>query len=320
MGSRRITFHETAGWDGTRLHYEVSGQTDPSAPVVILNNGIGCAGYVWRYIRPVLETEFKVVHWHYRAHGHSGESPDPAHYTIDDCVKDCARVMDASGADNALLIGHSMGVQVSLEAALCYPKRINGLALLCGSHSRPLDTFQGTDRFRAFLTPIQQWVSQHSRSAHRLMETLVPTLPAWWVAQGEVDGRMMPREDFAPYLEHLAQMNPAIFLRMLESAAAHTTEDRLCDISVPVLVVGGEKDGFTPFEVSERMAKCLPKGELYKIRGGSHTAPLEQPQLMELVLDDWLRRHDFMAKPKTPVRKAVRSRRRSPGRVKKPGS
>jgi pimeloyl-ACP methyl ester carboxylesterase len=228
--------------------------------------------------------------------------------------------MDASGADNALLIGHSMGVQVSLEAALCYPKRINGLALLCGSHSRPLDTFQGTDRFRAFLTPIQQWVSQHSRSAHRLMETLVPTLPAWWVAQGEVDGRMMPREDFAPYLEHLAQMNPAIFLRMLESAAAHTTEDRLCDISVPVLVVGGEKDGFTPFEVSERMAKCLPKGELYKIRGGSHTAPLEQPQLMELVLDDWLRRHDFMAKPKTPVRKAVRSRRRSPGRVKKPGS
>jgi len=290
MGSRRVTLHHTTGWDGTRLHYELSGQPLGSGPVVVLNNGIGCAGYVWKYMRPMLERQCTVLHWHYRGHGHSGSAADSDNYSILDCVRDMDAVMDAADVDCGILFGHSMGVQVALEAALEFPNRTTGLVLLCGSHGNPLDTFQGTDRFRAYLPKLQQFVGDNQSLVKRLMELLVNTTAGWWVARGEVDGRLMKREDFEPYLEHLSKMDPVVFLRMLQSAAEHSTDDRLNGVAVPALVVGAEKDGFTPYSVSQKMADSLPKGELFSLRGGSHTAPLEQPQLLELALEDWLQR------------------------------
>ena len=107
---------------------------------------------------------------------------------------------------------------------------------------------------------------------------------------------------------------PPLNCWLLESAAAHTTEERLGQIAAPVLVVGGEKDGFTPFDVSARMVECLPQGELYKMRGGSHTAPLEQPQLMELVLEDWLCRQGFLGPARAPE---VKPKKRSSRKPKK---
>ena len=293
MGSRRVTVHYATGWDGTRLHYELSGQPLGAAPVAMLNNGIGCAGYVWKYLCPLLEQHCTVLHWHYRGHGHSGVAPDGSQYTIEDCVRDMEAVMASAEVDTALVFGHSMGVQVSVEAALTIPERVSGLVLLCGSHGNPLDTFQGTDRFRSFLPKIQQFVGENAMLVKLFMETFVNTRAGWWVARGEVDGRLMNRADFEPYLEHLSKMDPVVFLRLLESAAEHTTDGRLCDVSVPTLVVGAEKDGFTPYEVSERMAASIPEGELLTIRGGSHTAPLEQPQLLEMALDDWCKRFAF---------------------------
>ena len=64
--------------------------------------------------------------------------------TIEDLADDIACVLDDAQVDRAVLIGHSMGVQVALETYRRHEERIAGLVLLCGASSHPLKTFRGS--------------------------------------------------------------------------------------------------------------------------------------------------------------------------------
>ena len=281
--------------DGTRLHMELHGQPIGEAPTLIMNDGIGCDGFIWKYLLPALKSRFSIVRWHYRGHGLSDRASNLEHYRIRDNIDDLEAVLDAAEVESAVMLGHSMGVQVSLESALCLPDRVNGLVLMCGSYGRPLDTFRNINNpaaARATMPVIKGLVARYGKQWQKLAQRLMPTQLGWMLAQLlEVDGRMLRREDFLPYLEHLAAMDPAIFVAMLQDAGEHTTEDRLADISVPTLILSGEKDRFTPSWVSEVMEERIPRSELHMIRGGTHTAPLEQSDLTILLIQDWLRRN-----------------------------
>jgi pimeloyl-ACP methyl ester carboxylesterase len=71
-----------------------------------------------------------------------------------------------------------------------------------------------------------------------------------------------------------------MFLRMLRAAGEHSAEEWLGEVDVPVLVVAGEMDTFTPASLSEWMAERIPNAELLMVAGGSHVAPIEQPELV----------------------------------------
>ena len=87
-------------------------------------------------------------------------------------------------------------------------------------------------------------------------------------------------EDMLPYLQHMTHVDFPLFLRMLKGAGEHTSEDYLPEIDVPVLVVAGEKDTFTPAWLSEHMARRMPKAKLVVLPSGSHAAPIEQPDVV----------------------------------------
>lgn len=283
--------YDIRGWDDTPLYYEHYGLPVGEAPVVVLCDGIGCDGFIWKYLLPRLEGELTILHGHYRGHGLSGRPAESSHYTIADSVRDLISILDHAGADEALVLGHSMGVQVSLEVALSHPERVSGLGLFCGSFGRPLDTWHDHDMLRTALPFAKKVIAQIATPLEFLLKTLMPTEIGWQVAQAtEVDGRRLRKDDFLPYLEHLANMDLMVFLHMLDEAANHSTEGRLGDVACPALVVGGERDRFTPFWVSEVMAEGLPDAELHMIKDGTHTAPLEQAQLFEVLVDDWMER------------------------------
>jgi len=287
-----------AGWDGTRLHFTVAGKSPGTAPAIVLNDGIGCDGFIWKYLRPQLAHHFTVVNWNYRGHGQSGRARNDDQYTMVDNVKDVAHIMNVVGIESAIHMGHSMGVQVCLEASLTLPERVNGLVLMCGSHGRPLDTFHDRAILKKGFPVASRVIKRFPHVYQQINERFMPTKLGWYIAQfAEVDGRLLRREDFLPYLEHLASMDPAIFITMLESAGSHTTEERLDQVDKPVLILGGEKDRFTPYWVSEVMAERLPKGQLHMIRGGTHTAPLEQPELTQLIIEKWMREQSLLPSP-----------------------
>jgi pimeloyl-ACP methyl ester carboxylesterase len=88
-----------------------------------------------------------------------------------------------------------------------------------------------------------------------------------------------------PYFTHAADLDVLLFLRMLQAAGEHSAEEVLPTVQVPVLVVAGERDSFTPPEQAEAIAAALPRAELLMIPGATHVAPLEQHELVALRLE-----------------------------------
>jgi len=247
---------------------------------VVCSDGIGCDGYVWKYLEPELRKSHRVVRWHYRGHGRTPAPQDRTRVGIADLADDLAAVLDSATGSSApaILAGHSMGVQVCLEAYRRHRDRVSGLVLLCGSYGTPLRTFKGKRTLEQVLPFVQFAANRLPALSGALWRRLIPTELAFALAKRfEINGELIRREDFLPYLEHMARIDVRLFLDMLAAAGRHSARELLEQIEVPTLIVAGDRDGFTPLALSEEMHHRIRRSELLVVEGGSHTTPIERP-------------------------------------------
>lgn len=278
----------TAGEDGTPIHYTVVGE---GAPALVCCDGIGCDGFAWKYLVRDFAPRHRIVRWHYRGHGRSGIPQDRSRVGFDDLSADLSAVLRATGTREAVLLGHSMGVQVALEFHRRNPRQVLGLVLLCGSHGLPLDTFHDSKALKILFPSLLAAAEQHPLAAELFWRLAAGGELAYQIATRlEVNGKLVRREDFAPYFRHLSGMDPRLFLGMLKHASEHTAFDHLPAVHVPTLVVAGTADTFTPYWLSEEMHDRIAGSELLTVPGGTHVAPIEQPELISLRLEKFLDR------------------------------
>ena len=274
--------------DGAPLFYEVWGEPSIRRSPLLLLDGIGCDGYVWRYIREAF-LDRRNVHGHYRGHGRTPVPDDFTHLSLADLADDNAAILDDAEVESAVLIGHSMGVQVALEFMRRHRARVRGLVLLCGAPSHPLRTFRGSASLEKVLPTAQTVVSRFPSIVNRVSKWVLPTRLAYEVAaRTEIRRDAVDISAFMPYLEGVAQIDSRLFVSTLAAAAAHSADDMLSSIKVPTLIVAGGKDGFTPPARSHEMAAAIPGARLLELEHGSHTAPLEEPDVVNNAIADLL--------------------------------
>lgn len=276
--------------DGTPLYFRLSEPTTPSGLAVVLCDGIGCNGFVWKYLRPrLVDAGVRVVHAHYRGHGKTPPPRDRRHLSVVDLADDVAAVLDATDTPRAALLGHSMGVQVCLEVYRRHGARVIGLGLLCGSYGHPLRTFHGRRTLESVLPWVSFLVARTPRLTGTILQRTLPTRFAYEIARRmELNPELSRLDDFMPYLEHLGDLDPTLFLGMLALAGRHSARDLLPEIRVPTMIVAGGLDGFTPAILSQEMHELVRGSTLVRIDDGSHTAPLERPDRVGAAVDDWL--------------------------------
>lgn len=271
--------------------------TDPStgtaARVVraLFCDGILCDGFIWKYLWGELAEHCDVAHWHYRGHGRSGAPADPTKIDITAHAHDLMTVRRHLGDPPCVLFGHSMGTQVCLETWRLFPERVKGLVLLCGSFGHVTQSFRGMPILDVILPKLLA-LADKQPSLVRAIWSRIPPEMAFRAAllAGDVDPDNVRREDMLPYLQHMTHVDFPMFLRMLRSAGEHSAESYLKDIDVPVLVVAGERDTFTPASLSESMAEQIPGAELLMVPAGTHVAAIEQPELVGARIRDFVAR------------------------------
>jgi len=274
--------------DGAEIHVEIEGK---GRSTLVLCDGLACDGFAWKYLLPVLAEHHRVVHWHYRGHGRSPLPPAGVAPSIPQFAEDLAAVLDAARVRSAIVVGHSMGVQLALEFHRLHPGRTRGLVLVSGSPGHPLDTFHDTTLLRRALPSLRKGAERFPRVAAALTRVGVRSGLAMEVAMStEVNASLLRRADLQPYFEHVERMDPRYFLRSMQAAAEHGAEDHLSAVDVPTLIVAGDRDRFTPTWLSRRMALEIPSAELFLVRGGSHTALLERPEEVNRAVLDFLHR------------------------------
>ncbi len=269
------------GADGTRLYVRERAEAR-SGVTTILCDGICCDGYIWKYLWDDLASLTRLCHWHYRGHGRSASPVDPARIDVATHADDLDHVRRHVGDGPVVLIGHSMGCQVILEAYRRRPEKVMGLVLLCGSAGRVTHTFHGNDLLARALPKLIRFTESRP-GLMRGLWSRIPVQSALKVAlsSGEVDKESLNPDDLLPYLVHVTNMDLLLFLRMLREVGEYSAEDFLPSVDCPVLVVAGEADTFTPFASAESMAKVIPNAELVAVPKGTHVAPLEHRELVD---------------------------------------
>jgi pimeloyl-ACP methyl ester carboxylesterase len=291
--------------DGTKLFYEVdqaSAGADAGIPF-ILCDGLGCDGYVWKYMRSHFGKNHPMIHINYRGHGQSDIPTDITSVSIEKSVKDLQGILAELGLEQALFCGHSMGVQIALEYLRQQPAQVAGLLLLCGSYEFPIHTWHAA-KDPSFPIPLSNRVMQKafpvisnsmvhfSRFLNPAWKRLMATDLSFLISTRlELNADRVKKEDFMPYLKHLASMDTRVFGQMAKSVAEHSAATLLESIEIPTLVVAGGQDTFTPAWLSQQMHWRIRGSEYLFISDGSHTTPIEHPKLLNIRLEKFLNKY-----------------------------
>lgn len=258
---------------------------------IVLCDGVGCDGYVWKYLHPTLNRHHRIVSWHYRGHGKTPMPRDRDRIEIVDHAEDLAAVMDAARCQRAVLMGHSMGVQVALEMFRRQRARVAGLVLLCGAPGQPLSGFRHPEAAELLLATLRNIVGRAPRLFNGLMKTFLPTDLAFSLAAKlEIDSNLVDQVDFMPYLHGMSRIDLRLFLDMVDAANRHSAVDVLREVDVPTLIIAGSDDGFTSPLLSQVMYDEIPGAEMRILERATHTAPLEYPELVCHTVLDFLHR------------------------------
>ena len=274
-------------FDGTRVYYNWAGRGLP----LVCCDGIACDQYAWKYVHRWFTPTHRVVRWNYRGHGKSDAPADFSHLTIADLADDLHRLLDELKLDRAVLLGHSMGTQVILEFQHRHPDRVAALVPICGCFEHPLRSSYNSDILERFLPVLNRAYADHQQLFWQVWHRFLPTRWAFWLSVLlEINHALVKTDDFMPYLEHVADMDIGLFLAMLRYANEHSARAYLSDIRVPTLIFAGDKDKLTPLAVQKRMHNLIPGSELQILPLGTHTAPIEHPDLLCLRLEKFLQR------------------------------
>jgi pimeloyl-ACP methyl ester carboxylesterase len=278
------------GPDASQLEYRAEG-SGPLAMVAC--NGIGLSTFFWRGLGDYFSRagDCTFVTWDYPGHGRSPIPEHPRALTIDSCAGDLWAVVDALGCERAVLLGHSMGAQVILEAWRQRPGRVLALVPVLGAAGKVFDNLPLT-RLSALVIKLGE---ANPKLAEKMLRTTLQLPGLWQVMRALrfVHPDLCPREEFEPWFEHFLNLDLRGYFALCRDMLSHDASDLLAQVDVPVLVVGGEHDLFAPIARSREMAAKIPNAELLVVREGSHAALVEQPELIALTLERFLRSHNL---------------------------
>ena len=251
--------------DGVRLYWKLDG--DDAAPALVLLNSIGTDMALWEGCIPALSQRFRVLRIDTRGHG-AADAPS-GDYDLPMLAADMVAVMDAAGIARAAVAGVSLGGMIAMQLALDYPDRVTALALVCTSATMdPAAWAQRIATVRAdgteaiadlamgrFLSP--GFTRSHSGVAASLRRGLVAMADEGYAGAGAA-------------IRDMALI------------------DRLPTLTLPVLVVAGDRDTSTPFAGhGERIAAAIPQAKVAHL-DAAHLASIEAPTALAATLIGFL--------------------------------
>tara|TARA_R110000824_G_scaffold336_1_gene1786 strand:+ start:206124 stop:206897 length:774 start_codon:yes stop_codon:yes gene_type:complete len=175
-----------------------------------------------------------------------------------------------------ILIGHSMGGRVALEAYRQSPDRIELLGLFnTGAH--PLKEGEKTAR-QTFLDLANKEGMETLANAW-----LTPMMGATALQDQHLIQRL--KQMVTRYsLQQLTDQIQALLLRP-------EVESLLPAIKVPVLLVAADEDKWSPLEQHQAMAEHIAVNELQLMHDAGHMAPVEKPGAAATIIGDFIARH-----------------------------
>lgn len=264
------------------MAYDLAGSGEP----LVLIAGTGYPGATWppELLKRLLPRH-TVLTFDHRGTGATPSSP--AAYSTRGFAADATALMAVLGLPAAHIVGHSMGGRVAQWIALDDPARVRSLVLAATGPGewRPDKPVTRGVPLHTARDMIQYGYEGYMRR-HIAATFFTPEFVA--ARPDRVDWLVRAFWENRPSLQD--------YLRHIIARQEHQTADRLPDMTMPALVLIGDRDrheGGTGvhWEQSAYLAKHLPDVEHRTVPDASHGYFWQAPKLSGEILLDWFARH-----------------------------
>lgn len=244
--------------DGVHIDYRVYGH---GRPLVVLIHGWSCDANYWRAQIEDLKSTYTVVAVNLAGHGGSGRNRE--NWTIPAFGVDVAAVLTALPEGKVVLVGHSMGGQVALEAARSIPDRLLGIV--------GVDTFHGLGE---------------APKPDPAMDALIAGMRADFIgATREFVTTMLFRKGADPTLvrrvaDDMALAPPQVAIPSLVALSRYDTRPALAQIHVPIVDI---RSDMWPDD-SAQVRRAVPAFRVDVMPGRGHFPMMEDPAGFNVLL------------------------------------
>jgi pimeloyl-ACP methyl ester carboxylesterase len=232
-------------------------------PAVVLVHGWSCDRTYWRNQMSVFSEQYQVVAIDLAGHGDSGIERDD--WTVEAFGGGVAAVIKKHGLEKVVLVGHSMGGPVNIEAARLIPDRVVGLV--------------GVDTYH----DLEETVPEAQR------DQFLAAFQADFVATTNGFVRMMFPADadsvlVAEVADDMSSAPKEIAIASLRSVFNYKPTGKLDGLDIPVYAINADLWP-TNVEAGKRQAKVF---EVKLMPGRGHFVMLEDPDMFNTLLSETL--------------------------------
>jgi pimeloyl-ACP methyl ester carboxylesterase len=241
---------------GVRLEYAEQGSTT-GTPVIFLH------GYTdsWQSFNQVLPLLPESIHaYAISQRGHGASDQPVVGYTPDDFALDVADFMRELDINSAIIVGHSMGATVAQRFALDYPYMAKALVLVGAFAS--FTTNAGIAELRSIVDRIEDPVDSGFVYEFQKSTLFKP----------------IPPQALQTYVNESKKLPARVWKAVATEALSVDYSKALENLSMPTLIMWGDKDIFCPESDQYILAKAIRKSTLLLHEGVGHAIHWEDPE------------------------------------------
>lgn len=247
------------------IHFQTFG--DSSKPALIFSNSLGTKLSMWQNQIDHFQKDHFVICYDTRGHGQSSAPQGP--YDIDQLGQDVVNLLDHLKIEKADFCGISMGGLTGQWLAINRPECFNHV-VVCNTAAK--------------IGEQQAWLDRAKLVRDQGLKPIAETAALRWFTEPFIQSQATI---VASLSNDLAASSAEGYASCCEALAKADLRDQLGKITIPVLIIAGEKDPVTTILDGQYMLDRITNAQLVEINA-SHISNIEQPQDFNQALSDFL--------------------------------
>ena len=269
--------------DGMSVHYRVEGLAQDSLPLVLLH-GTGASLHTWDGWVNALKSERKIIRLDLPAYGLTGPNPT-SDYSQEFYASFINDFLTKLGVKQCIIAGNSLGGSIAWNFAVKYPEKVSKMILVDA----------GGYAIKSKSVPIAFQVA-----GWPLIKNLFKYVTPRSIVQKSIENVYADKSKVSEVLVDryfelsLREGNRQAFIdRMSEfrnKGIINVKTAQIKDLSMPTLIIWGDKDLLIPLEVGEKFHADLPNDTLVVFKNLGHTPMEEDATKTVAAVKDFLKR------------------------------
>ena len=240
---------------------------DARKPAIIFSNSLGTNYQMWQPQINFFKKDYFIVCYDTRGHGASTAPQGP--YSIEQLGTDVVNLLDHLNIQKASFCGISMGGLTGQWLAIHHPERFNHV-IVCNTAAK--------------IGQEQAWNDRAQLVREQGLKPIAETAASRWFTEPFIRSNTAIVESLS---NDLGAGSPEGYASCCEALAKADVREQLKNITVPTLVVAGQKDPVTTVADAQYIINNVRSSSLFEINA-SHISNIEQPKAFNQAVQSFL--------------------------------